>query len=227
MSNDLNKEKLAKEALRDYMKIVEQEEADELMRFMDDNYRPMEKKAACTRRDVVTDMETKTGVGMPRILRYAAVLLIAIITISIVVPVQEVSAWVVWKFDAIFGEEDNHTVIDPVDEKDYIKYYQSEIPAGFKIKNSMSNDNQTLIEYVNDEGNYILFTQVKTEQFKAHIDNENRQNRYEIINDFETLISEGQSDYYFEIIADSVVITVQTDATYEVGKGFINTLKKL
>lgn len=227
MTSNTEKDKIAEEALRDYITIVEKAESDELMRFMDDNYKPMEKKAAAKRKYVDAGKTSGSGSGVSKVLRYAAVLVLAVTVISIVVPVQEVSAWVVWKFDAIFGEEDDHTVIDPSDEYDYIKYYQSEIPAGFEITNSLSNENQTLIEYKNATGEFILFTQVRLDMFKASLDNENRTNHYEIINDFETLVSEGENDYYFEITADNVVITIQTDATYEVGERFIKTLKDL
>ena len=46
MTSNTEKDKIAEEALRDYITIVEKAESDELMRFMDDNYKPMEKKAA-------------------------------------------------------------------------------------------------------------------------------------------------------------------------------------
>ncbi|MBE5852009.1 MAG: DUF4367 domain-containing protein [Lachnospiraceae bacterium] len=227
MTSNTEKDKIAEEALRDYITIVEKAESDELMRFMDDNYKPMEKKAAAERKYVDVDKMSGSGSGMSKVLRYAAVLVLAVTVISIVVPVQEVSAWVVWKFDAIFGEEDDHTVINPVDENDYIKYYLTEVPKGYEVHNTITNENQTLIEYTNSNGNYIVFTQVKYDMFKANTDNEHREQKHEIINDFETLVSIGKDDCYFEIIADNVVITVQTNADYEIGKEFIKSLKEL
>lgn len=227
MTSNTEKDKIAEEALRDYITIVEKAESDELMRFMDDNYKPMEKKAAAKRKYVDAGKTSGSGSGVSKVLRYAAVLVLAVTVISIVVPVQEVSAWVVWKFDAIFGEEDDHTVINPVDENDYIKYYLVEVPKGFEISNTVTNKSRTTIEYTSMEEEYIVFSQIKLDSYKTNLDNENRTNYYELINDFEVLVSESNDDCRFEFIADTTAITLQTNAGYEVGKTFIKALKEI
>lgn len=227
MTRNTGKDKIAEEALRDYIKIVEKAESDELMRFMDDNYKPMEKKAAAKRKYVDAGKTSGSGSGVSKVLRYAAVLVLAVTVISIVVPVQEVSAWVVWKFDAIFGEEADHTVINPVDENDYIKYYAVKVPDGYEITNTNEKYGNLIIEYANDNEQWISFRQTKKDLYISSVDNEKRKNGYEIINDFEVLISEGEKDYYFEIVEEEVVIAVHTNAGYEVGKNFIKLLKPI
>lgn len=227
MTSNTEKDKIAEEALRDYITIVEKAESDELMRFMDDNYKPMEKKAAAERKYVDTGKTSGFGSSVSKVLRYAAVLVLAVTVISIVVPVQEVSAWVVWKFDAIFGEEDDHTVTDPVDEKDFIQYYVKEIPSDFNMTSTVVNKGQEIIEYINEKNEYIVFCQIEKDLFKSNIDKEHRENTYEVINDFETLISKGEGDLYFEIITEKAVLTIHTDAGYEIGKQFIMELRKL
>lgn len=216
-----NEFKKSEEFLRDYIDVIEEAQAAEFSKFMDDE--SVEEKPEKHKR------RSKSSPKPNRLVKYAAIFITAITIVSIIVPVEEVSAWVVWRFDAIFGEHDDHTEIKPNDEGDFLQYYVSEPPKGYEIISESNDDFCEIIQYVNAESKYIMLFQMKKEGYVTDLDNENRNNRYERINEFEVLVSESidGKDIAFEIITDQVAILIQTNDNYETGKSIINNLKIL
>lgn len=216
-NNEFNK---AEEFLRDYIDVIEEAQAAEFAKFLDDEAIARETKIYGRKASTYSQKSN-------RLVKYVAVFIVVIVIAGVVVPVEEVSAWVVWKFDAIFGEHDDHTEIKPDDVGDFLQYYVGEIPEGFEVISEEKKDGREYIQYLNSEGNYIVFYQMERGLYVNSLDNENRKNHYEIISDFEILVSEGDSDFAFEIVTDKVAILIQTNAGYEIGKEVIENLKEL
>lgn len=211
----------AEEFLRDYAKVIEEAQAAEFSKYMDD---------AASEKDAEKQKDTMPKRGKKsrqQLLRYAAVFAAVIIVAGVVIPVDEVSAWVVWKFDALFGGDEDHQIINPVDENDFLQYYVSEIPEGFEVVSERNKDGRYSAIYQNSNNNYITFDQIKIELYLTDFDQENRNHHYEQISEFQTLVSENDEDCFFEIITDRVAILIHTDAGYYVGKQLIENLKEL
>ena len=210
----------AEEFLRDYAKVIEEAQAAEFSKYMDD---AASEKDAEKQKDKMPKRGKKSR---QRLLRYAAVFAAVIIVAGVVIPVDEVSAWVVWKFDALFGENDDHTEIKPNDENDFIQYYVAEIPEGFEVVGEQTQNGREYITYTNTEGKEIVFSQIKREYYVSSVDNENRGAYSEVIGDFEVLVNEGKEDCSFEFITDKVAILIYTNAGYDTGKKIIENLKE-
>lgn len=214
-----NELKKSEEFLCDYIDVIEEAQAAEFSKFMNDESIEEEKEAR--------KRSSKSSRKPNRLIKYAAIFIAAVAIAGAVVPVEEVSAWVIWKFDAIFGEHPDHTEIKPNDEKDFLQYYVEELPDGFDIISEKNQNGGQYIQYANSAGKYIIYNQVKREHFVSNYDNENHENNKEMIADFEVLVSEGENDISFEIITEFVIISVHTDAGYDVGVEFIRKLKEL
>ena len=82
----------------------------------------------------------------------------------------------------------------------------------------------SLIVILKDE--YIIFMQVKSEQFVSQLDKENRDFKEEVIGDFRIVVSQNNHDTIFESVTETSAIFVQTNAGYDVGKKFIESLEE-
>ena len=100
-----------------------------------------------------------------RILRYAAILLVAIFAASVIVPVPQASAWRIWWLDLITKNSDVDMKVDAENEYDFIDCYIDKIPKGFEVIDDRSfGDMIRLTVYENAKGEYIRFTQQKKDK---------------------------------------------------------------
>ena len=158
-----------------------------------------------------------------RVLRIAAMFLVIVFVGSIVIPVPKADAWRVWWLDLLMGE--NTQDID-VNNNDDFKYYVSELPEGFVFYKEKKNENRYMIQYMNEEGKSISFTQIKNKLGEKNIDNEYTRYTKEMIGDFEVLVGYDSKKNKFEFTVEDIIISVSTDASYEIGKEFIENIKK-
>ena len=158
-----------------------------------------------------------------RVLRIAAMFLVIVFVGSIVIPVPKADAWRVWWLDLLMGE--NTQDID-VNNNDDFKYYVSELPEGFVFDKEEKNKHRYMLQYVNEEGKVIVFTQDKTTSSEKHLDNENTRYTKEMIGDFEVLVGYDSKKNKFEFTDEDIIISVSTDASYEIGKEFVEKIKK-
>lgn len=159
-----------------------------------------------------------------RVLDIAALFLVVLFVGSVVIPAPKADAWRVWWLDLILGE--NSGDIDVNNENEF-KYYVSELPEGFVFDKEDKNINRHMIQYVNDKGEVIVFTQNKDTNSEENIDNENTQYSKEMIGNFEVLVGLGEEKSEFEFTGEGTIMTVSTNASYEVGKEFIENIKEL
>lgn len=159
-----------------------------------------------------------------RVLRIAAMFLVIVFVGSIVIPVPKADAWRVWWLDLLMGE--NTQDID-VNNNDDFKYYVSELPEGFVFYKEKKNENRYMIQYMNEEGKSISFTQIKNKLGEKNIDNEYTRYTKEMIGDFEVLVGYDSKKNKFEFTVEDIIISVSTDASYEIGKEFIENIKEL
>lgn len=189
------------------------EEAKELMRQAEEEGMP----------DIKLHIRKPVNIRK-RMLRIAAMFLVIVFVGSIVIPVPEADAWRVWWLDLLMGE--NTQDID-VNTNDDFKYYVSELPEGFVFYKEKKNENRYMIQYMNEEGKSISFTQIKNKLGEKNIDNEYTRYTKEMIGDFEVLVGYDSKKNKFEFTVEDIIISVSTDASYEIGKEFIENIKEL
>lgn len=162
-----------------------------------------------------------------RILRYAAILLVAIFAASVVVPVPQASAWRIWWLDLITKNSDVDMKVDTEKQYDFVEYYPGEIPEGFELvkDESVDGDRHDLL-FENVSGKYIHFTQQKIDKTKTFLDNEHSSIDNEKIGDFEVITTIKEETCIFKFTTAIAVNSVQTNAGYAVGKEFIENLVK-
>lgn len=162
-----------------------------------------------------------------RILRYAAILLVAIFAASVIVPVPQASAWRIWWLDLITKNSDVDMKVDTEKEYDFVEYYPGEIPEGFELVTDDYVDGTShVFEYVNNEEKYIRFKQQKKEKGRTFLDNEKSNLSHEIIGGFEVIVSHRDHLIIFEFTTDVAVNSLQTNAGNDVGEEFIENLVK-
>ena len=170
---DRKADEILKKFTSDIVKIYD-EEAKELMRQAEAEGMP----------DIKLHIRKPVNIRK-RVLRIAAMFLVIVFVGSIVIPVPKADAWRVWWLDLLMGESTQD--ID-VNNNDDFKYYVSELPEGFVFDKEDKNKNRYMLQYVNEEGKVIVFTQNKTTSLEKHLDNENREYTKEMIGDFEDLV---------------------------------------
>lgn len=151
----------------------------------------------------------------------------AVVCLVFTAAVPEASAWRIWGLDFLFGEHSDHIESKSNDEDKFPQYYVYEIPEGFEIAFESTMKTITTVQYINTNDKFILYTQVKRDQFVSQLDNENRGISKETIGDFDVIVSKTAADVIIEAVTDAVAITVQTNAGYEVGKKFMENLKEI
>ncbi len=162
-----------------------------------------------------------------QILRYAAILLVALFVASIAVPVPQASAWRIWWLDLITGESDVDVQVDAENAYDFVEYYPGKLPEGFRlVSDEKVGETSRELLYENDEGEYIKFKQKRKEKASAYMDNEKSDIKKEIIGNFEVIITYSGDDIEFEFSTEENVNYVHTDARYNIGKEFIENLVK-
>lgn len=209
---DRKVDEILKKFTSDIVKIYD-EEAKELMRQAEAEGMP----------DIKLHIRKPVNIRK-RVLRIAAMFLVIVFVGSIVIPVPKADAWRVWWLDLLMGE--NTQDID-VNTNDDFKYYVSELPEGFVFYKEKKNENRYMIQYMNEEGKSISFTQIKNKLGEKNIDNENREYTKEMIGDFEVLVGYDAEIIEFEFATEDVLMSVNTDASYEIGKEFIENIKEL
>lgn len=208
---DRKADEILKKFTSDIVKIYD-EEAKELMRQAEAEGMP----------DIKLHIRKPVNIRK-RVLRIAAMFLVIVFVGSIVIPVPKADAWRVWWLDLLMGESTQD--ID-VNNNDDFKYYVSELPEGFVFDKEDKNKNRYMLQYVNEEGKVIVFTQNKTTSLEKHLDNENREYTKEMIGDFEVLVGYDAEIIEFEFATEDVLMSVNTDASYEIGKEFVENIKK-
>lgn len=209
---DRKADEILKKFTSDIVKIYD-EEAKELMRQAEAEGMP----------DIKLHIRKPVNIRK-RVLRIAAMFLVIVFVGSIVIPVPKADAWRVWWLDLLMGE--NTQDID-VNTNDDFKYYVSELPEGFVFYKEKKNENRYMIQYMNEEGKSISFTQIKNKLGEKNIVNENREYTKEMIGDFEVLVGYDAEIIEFEFATEDVLMSVNTDASYEIGKEFIENIKEL
>lgn len=208
---DRKADEILKKFTSDIVKIYD-EEAKELMRQAEEEGMP----------DIKLHIRKPVNIRK-RMLRIAAMFLVIVFVGSIVIPVPKADAWRVWWLDLLMGE--NTQDID-VNTNDDFKYYVSELPEGFVFYKEKKNENRYMIQYMNEEGKSISFTQIKNKLGEKNIDNEYTRYTKEMIGDFEVLVGYDSKKNKFEFTVEDIIISVSTDASYEIGKEFIENIKK-
>ena len=208
---DRKADEILKKFTSDIVKIYD-EEAKELMRQAEAEGMP----------DIKLHIRKPVNIRK-RMLRIAAMFLVIVFVGSIVIPVPKADAWRVWWLDLLMGE--NTQDID-VNTNDDFKYYVSELPEGFVFYKEKKNENRYMIQYMNEEGKSISFTQIKNKLSEKNIDNEYTRYTKEMIGDFEVLVGYDSKKNKFEFTVEDIIISVSTDASYEIGKEFIENIKK-
>jgi hypothetical protein len=208
---DRKADEILKKFTSDIVKIYD-EEAKELMRQAEAEGMP----------DIKLHIRKPVNIRK-RVLRIAAMFLVIVFVGSIVIPVPKADAWRVWWLDLLMGKSTQD--ID-VNNNDDFKYYVSELPEGFVFDKEDENKNRYMLQYVNEEGKVIVFTQNKTTSSEKHLDNENREYTKEMIGDFEVLVGYDAEIIEFEFATEDVLMSVNTDASYEIGKEFVENIKK-
>ncbi len=208
---DRKADEILKKFTSDIVKIYD-EEAKELMRQAEAEGMP----------DIKLHIRKPVNIRK-RMLRIAAMFLVIVFVGSIVIPVPKADAWRVWWLDLLMGE--NTQDID-VNTNDDFKYYVSELPEGFVFYKEKKNENRYMIQYMNEEGKSISFTQIKNKLGEKNIDNEYTRYTKEMIGDFEVLVGYDSKKNKFEFTVEDIIISVSTDASYEIGKEFIENIKK-
>lgn len=208
---DRKADEILKKFTSDIVKIYD-EEAKELMRQAEVEGMP----------DIKLHIRKPVNIRK-RMLRIAAMFLVIVFVGSIVIPVPKADAWRVWWLDLLMGE--NTQDID-VNTNDDFKYYVSELPEGFVFYKEKKNENRYMIQYMNEEGKSISFTQIKNKLGEKNIDNEYTRYTKEMIGDFEVLVGYDSKKNKFEFTVEDIIISVSTDASYEIGKEFIENIKK-
>lgn len=208
---DRKADEILKKFTSDIVKIYD-EEAKELMRQAEAEGMP----------DIKLHIRKPVNIRK-RMLRIAAMFLVIVFIGSIVIPVPKADAWRVWWLDLLMGE--NTQDID-VNTNDDFKYYVSELPEGFVFYKEKKNENRYMIQYMNEEGKSISFTQIKNKLGEKNIDNEYTRYTKEMIGDFEVLVGYDSKKNKFEFTVEDIIISVSTDASYEIGKEFIENIKK-
>lgn len=162
-----------------------------------------------------------------RILRYAAIFLVVAFVGSIVIPIPQASAWQIWWLDLLFGENEEDIDVMP-DNETQIKYCIISIPEQFELIEEMElSPKEYFAYYTNSLDEYVIFTIAPKSDTAVHIDNENRTNYTEVIGDFEALVSEGNEDISYTVTIDDTVISLQTNATKEIGDIFIRNIREI
>lgn len=159
-----------------------------------------------------------------RVLDIAAMFLVVLLVGSIIIPTPKADAWRVWWLDLILGE--NREDID-VNNQNEFKYYVAELPEGFEFAKEEKNVNRYMIKYVNDDGKIIVFAQNKGGNSEKNIDSEHTKYSKEMIGDFEVMVGYDSARIKFEFTGNGTIISVTTNASYEVGKEFIENIKEL
>ena len=208
---DRKADEILKKFTSDIVKIYD-EEAKELMRQAEAEGMP----------DIKLHIRKPVNIRK-RVLRIAAMFLVIVFVGSIVIPVPKADAWRVWWLDLLMGE--NTQDID-VNTNDDFKYYVSELPEEFVYYKEKKNENRYMIQYMNEEGKSISFTQIKNKLGEKNIDNEYTRYTKEMIGDFEVLVGYDSKKNKFEFTVEDIIISVSTDASYEIGKEFIENIKK-
>ena len=162
-----------------------------------------------------------------RILRYAAILLVAIFAASVIVPVPQASAWRIWWLDLITGQSDVDMQVDTENEYDFAEYYATKIPDGFELlEDQYIGKNKRDVIYQNEEGKYIFFRQQRKDKTTSYVDNESTSSQQEMIGAFQVMTTYRGGDIVYEFTTDRALCRVHTDAGYAVGKEFIGNLVK-
>lgn len=162
-----------------------------------------------------------------RILRYAAILLVAIFAASVIVPVPQASAWRIWWLDLITGQSDVDMQVDAENEYDFAEYYAAKIPDGFELlEDSYTEGNKHDVIYQNGKGNFIFFRQQKKDKVSTYVDNEKTSTQQEMIGAFQVMTTYREDDIVYEFMTDRVFCRVHTDAGNAIGKEFIENLVK-
>ena len=219
MKEERKVERQAEEILRSYGEAAGQQDAAlfDAVLAEDENYQKYEKLYGRRRyRD-----------PKKQILRYAAILLVALFVASIAVPVPQASAWRIWWLDLITGESDVDVQVDAENAYDFVEYYPGKLPEGFRLVSEKSvGDTSFEFLYENSDGKYIKYKQQKKEKASTYLDNEKSSDIKKIIDSFEVIISYRDKSVLFEFATEQNLNYIRTNAEYEIGEKFIENLVK-
>ncbi len=162
-----------------------------------------------------------------QILRYAAILLVALFVASIAVPVPQASAWRIWWLDLITGESSVDVKVDAENAYDFVEYYPGKLPEGFRLVSEKSVGNTSFeFLYENSDGKYIKYKQQRKEKASTYLDKERSSDIKEFISDFEVIVSYRDKSTLFEFATEQNLNFIRTNAEYKIGKEFIENLVK-
>lgn len=151
----------------------------------------------------------------------------AVVCLVFTAAVPEASAWRIWGLDFLFGEHSDHIESKANDDDKFPQYNVCKLLKGYEIVFEDNAKDSVIVQYADEEGKFILYTQTVKENFVSQLDSEHSDIKEDTIGDFRLLVSETGSDVFIEAVTNKVAITVQTNAGYETGKNFIENLKEI
>lgn len=151
----------------------------------------------------------------------------AVVCLVFTAAVPEASAWRIWGLDFLFGEHSDHIESKANDEDKFPQYNVCKVLKGYEIVFEDNAKDSVIVQYADEEGNFILYTQTVKENFVSQLDSEHSDIKEDTVGDFNLLVSETGSDVFIEAVTNKVAITVQTNAGYEIGKKFMENLKEI
>ena len=158
--------------------------------------------------------------------KYIAAAAAVLLIITVTIPTTEASAWRIWDLDFWFGEHEDHTEIRPNDTDIFPQFVVAELINGFEIAFENIDETGVFIQYQNDNGEYLIYSQIPKSQFTSQLDNENHGVEKQLIGDFEVAVSDGSKDTIYEVVTDEVAIFIQSNADEDIVKTFLLNLKE-
>lgn len=156
----------------------------------------------------------------------AAVLIGVIVVVGCIIPVTEVSAWRIWNLEFLFEQQGNHVDVDIEGRTVFPQYYVDKVPEEYTVTEEDVSPTRYYVKYEDEEGHFILFTQLKKESVNGHDDAENVKTYDELIGDFRFHVLEAEAYTMLEATTDTVVMVINSNATYSEVEQFIYLLRE-
>jgi hypothetical protein len=156
----------------------------------------------------------------------AAILIGVIVVVGCVIPVTEVSAWRIWNLEFLFEQQGDHVDVDIEGRTAFPQYHVDKVPEGYTVAEEDVSPTRYYVKYEDEEGHFILFTQMKKETIKKHDDAENVKTYDELIGDFRFHVLEAEAYTMLEATTDTVVMVINSNATFSEIEQFIYLLRE-
>lgn len=156
----------------------------------------------------------------------AAILIGVIVVVGCVIPVTEVSAWRIWNLEFLFEQQGDHVDVDIEGRTAFPQYYVDKVPEGYTVVEEDVSNIRYYIKYEDEKGQFIILTQIKKDAFKKHDDAEDVKAYEELIGDFRFRVLDTEGYTMLEATTDTVVMIINSNATYSEVEQFIYLLRE-